>query len=53
MLHNGTNPQSGGVRTDTNLQFLRKYLQADVIALKNKPFRKVYIDAFAGSGLAG
>ena len=32
------------------LSILRGYLNAYTIALKNQPFRKAYIDAFAGSG---
>jgi len=45
----------GGDWTSTKLDVLEKYLTAYTIALRNKPtaerpFRKAYIDAFAGTG---
>lgn len=45
----------GGKWTETKLQLLADYLQSYTTALKNKPsrarpFRKSYIDAFAGTG---
>jgi three-Cys-motif partner protein len=45
----------GGDWTTAKLEVLRKYLQAYTTALKDKPskmspFRKAYIDAFAGTG---
>mgnify|MGYP000849092553 CR=1 FL=1 len=40
----------GGEWTERKLVVLEKYLQAYTTALKNFPFRKFYIDAFAGTG---
>ena len=40
----------GGEWTDDKLRVLRGYLHAYLTALKDKPFRLGYIDAFAGSG---
>lgn len=40
----------GGPWTDDKLNIIQKYLSAYTIALKNYSFKKVYIDAFAGSG---
>ncbi len=40
----------GGPWTLKKLQILRAYLDAYTTALKNQPFRLVYIDAFAGTG---
>lgn len=40
----------GGGWTLIKLEVLRKYLEFYTTALKNKNFRLVYIDAFAGSG---
>lgn len=45
----------GGSWTDTKLQVLKRYLAAYSQALKHKPspaqpFKRAYIDAFAGSG---
>ena len=45
----------GGSWTSTKLEVLAKYLAAYTTALKDKPtvkrpFRKAYIDAFAGTG---
>lgn len=40
----------GGDWTSRKLDILRKYLAAYTTALKDQPFRKAYIDAFAGTG---
>ena len=40
----------GGDWTGLKLDVLGKYLAAYTTALKNQPFRKIYIDAFAGTG---
>jgi three-Cys-motif partner protein len=40
----------GGDWTETKLEIISKYLGAYTTALKAQPFRKAYIDAFAGSG---
>jgi len=40
----------GGGWTDEKLSILSKYLEAYTTALKDQPFRKLYIDAFAGTG---
>jgi three-Cys-motif partner protein len=40
----------GGTWTTLKLKVLEKYLQSYTVALKNTPFRKIYIDAFAGTG---
>ena len=40
----------GGPWTLEKLQILGAYLDAYTTALKNRPFRLVYIDAFAGTG---
>lgn len=40
----------GGDWTTTKLEVLKKYLESYTTALKNQPFRKGYIDAFAGTG---
>jgi len=46
-----TSDQSfGGDWTEAKLQVLRGYLSAYTTALSKTPFRKVYIDAFAGTG---
>lgn len=42
--------QFGGDWTEKKLKCLKKYLCAYTTALKNQPFEKVYIDAFAGTG---
>lgn len=42
--------QFGGTWTDQKLEVLRRYLSAYSTALKNKPFQKLYVDAFAGTG---
>lgn len=40
----------GGEWTTRKLEVLAKYLQGYTTALKNTPFHKLYIDAFAGTG---
>lgn len=40
----------GGQWTQDKLEILRRYLDAYTTALKNQPFRLIYIDAFAGPG---
>lgn len=40
----------GGSWTLTKLDILTRYLDKYTTALKNQPFRLIYIDAFAGSG---
>lgn len=40
----------GGHWSDRKLQALESYMNAYRTALKNTPFRFVYIDAFAGAG---
>ena len=40
----------GGRWTENKLEILKKYLNAYNTALKNQPFQRVYIDAFAGTG---
>ncbi len=40
----------GGEWTERKLNIIEKYLSAYTTALKNQPFRKSYIDAFAGTG---
>ena len=40
----------GGEWTIKKLKILEKYLDAYTTALKNKPFKLMYIDAFAGTG---
>jgi len=41
----------GGDWTERKLKILRKYLSAYTKALKNMPFKLLYIDAFAGTGM--
>lgn len=40
----------GGEWTQKKLQVLEEYLERYNTALKNQPFRRIYIDAFAGTG---
>ncbi len=40
----------GGEWTTLKLKILAKYLQAYTTVLKNTPFQKLYVDAFAGTG---
>jgi three-Cys-motif partner protein len=42
--------QFGGSWTDKKLAVLGSYLDAYTTALKNQPFSKLYVDAFAGTG---
>jgi three-Cys-motif partner protein len=42
--------QFGGPWTIKKLEVVRKYLAGYTQALKNQPFRRYYIDAFAGTG---
>ena len=44
------NQKFGGNWTERKLEILYKYLGAYTRALKNQPFRLLYIDAFAGTG---
>jgi three-Cys-motif partner protein len=44
------NHRFGGDWTEAKLEVLRGYLAAYTKALKRQPFRKLYIDAFAGTG---
>lgn len=49
-MKNSAGQLFGGRWTEEKLEILKKYLQAYNTALKNQPFRRVYIDAFAGAG---
>ena len=40
----------GGDWTEEKLRRVEKYLKAYNVALKNQPFTREYIDAFAGTG---
>lgn len=40
----------GGSWTEKKLEILERYIDAYTTALKNKPFKLIYIDAFAGTG---
>lgn len=40
----------GGAWTERKLSVVRRYLEIYAQALKNQPFQRVYIDAFAGTG---
>ena len=40
----------GGRWTQDKLEILRRYLDAYTTALKDQPFRLIYVDAFAGEG---
>ena len=46
----GEQLQFGGGWTDQKLRMLKEYLAAYVKVLKNQPFERLYIDAFAGTG---
>jgi three-Cys-motif partner protein len=46
----GKSHQFGGNWTTAKLDVVAEYLVAYTTALKNAPFRKAYIDAFAGTG---
>ena len=41
----------GGPWTEEKLGILERYLDAYTTALKNQPFKLLYIDAFAGTGI--
>lgn len=43
--------QFGGSWSDAKLAALASYLKSYTQALKNKPFKLAYVDAFAGAGL--
>jgi three-Cys-motif partner protein len=49
-MANFTEQFFGGSWTEKKLEILKKYLDAYNKALKNQPFERVYIDAFAGTG---
>jgi three-Cys-motif partner protein len=49
-MTNFTEQLFGGSWTEKKLEILKKYLDAYNTALKNQPFKRVYIDAFAGTG---
>ena len=40
----------GGNWTEEKLNIFTSYLDAYIIALQNQKFKKIYIDAFAGTG---
>ena len=44
------NTDWGGDWTEVKLGILQRYLDAYTTALKNRPFKLIYIDAFAGTG---
>ena len=53
IVNKASNPSSGdfgGQWTIEKLDILEKYLDAYTTALKNQPFKLMYIDAFAGTG---
>lgn len=50
LKRNGKGHVFGGEWTSAKLEVLRAYLAAYLTALKNQPFKKAYIDAFAGTG---
>jgi three-Cys-motif partner protein len=41
----------GGAWTERKLSVVRRYLESYAQALKNQPFERIYIDAFAGTGV--
>ena len=43
-------PQFGGPWTQRKLEVVGRYLDLYATALKNRPFKRLYIDAFAGTG---
>ena len=45
-----TDRSFGGPWTQEKLQILSRYLNEYTTALKNRPFRLIYVDAFAGEG---
>lgn len=50
MSNNDTDHKFGGKWTEDKLDILQQYLIAYMSALKNQKFKKVYVDAFAGTG---
>ena len=53
IVNNTSEPLSvnvGGKWTIDKLDILERYLDAYTTALKNQPFKLMYIDAFAGTG---
>ena len=52
MSHSAADPAQpfGGGWTEEKLSILAAYLDAYTTALKDQPFRLIYVDAFAGSG---
>lgn len=52
-MTNSTENQFGGTWTQEKLEILKKYLDSYTTALKEQPFRLLYIDAFAGTGRVG
>lgn len=46
----GQGHEFGGRWTEEKLDGVARYLQAYTTALRNQPFRRMYIDAFAGTG---
>lgn len=46
----GTEPAFGGDWTEEKLARLRKYLPAYMQIMKSRPYRTIYVDAFAGAG---
>jgi len=49
-MTNFTEQLFGGSWTEKKLEILKKYLDSYNTVLKNQPFERVYIDAFAGTG---
>ena len=45
-----TSQKFGGKWTEEKLNIFTSYLEAYLIALQNQKFKKIYIDAFAGTG---
>ena len=45
-----TSTSFGGAWTEQKLRILERYLDDYTTALKNQPFRLIYVDAFAGEG---
>ncbi|MBZ0271644.1 three-Cys-motif partner protein TcmP [bacterium] len=50
MSNDDSGHRFGGDWTTAKLEVISRYLQEYTKALKNQPFRKIYIDAFAGTG---
>ena len=45
-----TSQKFGGDWTEKKLNMFTSYLNAYLVALKNMKFKRIYIDAFAGTG---